>query len=154
MKSPLATAIDALPYARERDAIVRLVVRATRQVSGADGASFVFRQGYDCFYADEDAIGPLWKGQRFPATACISGWTMINGKVAVVDDIMNDARIPVDAYRPTFVRSLVMIPVRQNAPVAAIGAYWKTKHKADENTVSLLRMLAQHTAAALAAARD
>ena len=25
-------------------------------------------------YADEDAIGKLWKGQRFPMSTCISGW--------------------------------------------------------------------------------
>ena len=31
-----------------------------------------------CYYADEDAISPLWKGQRFPMSACISGWAMLN----------------------------------------------------------------------------
>jgi len=30
------------------------------------------------FYADEDAIGPLWKGQRFPMDHCISGWAMVH----------------------------------------------------------------------------
>lgn len=62
---------------------------------------------------------------------------MLNGKVAI-GDIMNDVRIPIDAYKPTFVRSLVMIPVRQQAPVAAIGAYWKTKHTADDGFDKLM----------------
>jgi GAF domain-containing protein len=154
MKTPLAAVIDLLPYTRDRDSIIRIVVRATRQISGADGASFVLRESHECFYADEDAIAPLWKGQRFPASACISGWAMIFGKVAVVEDVMTDPRIPTEAYKPTFVRSLVMVPVRQSAPVAAIGAYWKTKHKADEQTVNLLSTLAQHAAAALAAAQE
>ena len=35
---------------------------------------------------------------------------------------------PLDAYRPTFVKSLVMTPVRLEDPVAAIGAYWATAH--------------------------
>ena len=40
---------------------------------GADGATFVLRDGDCCYYVDEDAISPLWKGQRFPLEACISG---------------------------------------------------------------------------------
>lgn len=138
----------------DRDGIIQLAVRATRQVSGADGASFVLRQGLECFYADEDAIAPLWKGQRFPATACVSGWAMLNGKVAIVEDVANDVRVPYHAYKPTFVRSLVMVPVHQQAPVAAMGAYWKVKYQAPPNIVNLLTVLAQHTAAALAAVKD
>src|SRR5262249_56843927 len=54
------------------------------------------------------AIAPLWKGQRFPMSACISGWSMLNRCPAVISDIYADSRIPHDAYRPTFVKSLVM----------------------------------------------
>ena len=46
---------------------VQAVVRvAARRLTGADGATFVLRDGDSCYYADEDAISPLWKGQRFP----------------------------------------------------------------------------------------
>lgn len=40
---------------------------------GADGATFVQRDGEFCYYADESAIKPLWKGSRFLLTECISG---------------------------------------------------------------------------------
>ncbi len=43
-----------------------VVRHAARELTGADGATFVLRDADKCFYADEDAIAPLWKGQRFP----------------------------------------------------------------------------------------
>jgi hypothetical protein len=42
---------------------------------------------------------------------------MLNRQIAVVPDIYEDARIPHEAYRPTFVKSLVMVPVLQEEPV-------------------------------------
>jgi hypothetical protein len=54
----------------------------------------VLRDNGYCYYADENAISPLWKGKRFPMEACISGWAMLNRKPAVIEDIYQDARIP------------------------------------------------------------
>src|SRR5579862_9391663 len=48
-------------------------------------------------------------------------------------DSRADSRVPHDAYRPTFVKSLVMVPVPQQQPIAAIGAYWQTHHEATWN---------------------
>jgi light-regulated signal transduction histidine kinase (bacteriophytochrome) len=109
----------------------------------------VLRDNEQCYYADEDAIAPLWKGQRFPLSACISGWAMLNRKAAVVEDIEHDARIPLDAYRPTFVRSLVMVPIRTEAPIGAIGNYWATRHTATQEEVGVIQALADATSIAL-----
>ena len=129
---------------------VAAVVRsAARRISGADGVTFVLREGDQCRYLDEDAIGPLWKGRSFPMSACISGWAMLNGMSAVVPDIYADARIPHDAYRPTFVRSLVMTPVRANDPIAAIGAYWAETRDFTDEEVARLEVVARATATAL-----
>ena len=106
---------------------MQITTQAARTLLQADGITFVLREGDLCYYAAEDAISPLWMGRRFPLDACISGWCMIEGKTAVIADIYQDPRIPHDAYRPTFVRSLAMVPVRLKDPVAAIGAYWSYK---------------------------
>ena len=74
---------------------------------------------------------------------------MLNRKPAVIEDIYADARIPHDAYRPTFVRSLVMVPIRTMDPVGAIGLYWAKRHAATEQEVGLARALADSTAVAL-----
>lgn len=120
-----------------------------RRAAGADGATFVLREGNRCFYVEEDAIAPLWKGQRFAIETCISGWAMLHHEVAVVPDIEVDERIPLAAYRPTFVRSLLMVPVGEPEPVAAIGAYWASLHTATDDEVRRLTDLATVTARAL-----
>lgn len=141
--------LDALDRAETVEQVGRVVRTAARAMVGAQGATFVLRDLDKCFYADEDAVAPLWKGQRFPLTHCISGWAMLNGAPAIVPDIELDERIPIEAYRPTFVRSLVMVPVGAEHACAAIGAYWDATHEATPAEVAALRGLADATATAL-----
>jgi GAF domain-containing protein len=123
---------------------------AARRAVLADGAMFVLRDRQMCFYADEDAMSPLWKGQRFALTDCISGWAMLNDEVAVVPDIERDDRVPIEAYRPTFVRSLVMVPIGHERPVGAIGVYWAHRHEATLAELEALGALADAAAEAIA----
>lgn len=145
----LVEVAQELSLSRDLEAIMEVVRRAARELTGADGATFVLRDGDLCFYADEDAISPLWKGHRFPMSACISGWTMLHREAAVIEDIYADPRIPHEAYRPTFVRSLAMVPIRTSAPVGAIGNYWAVQHRATEGELKLLRCLADLTSVAM-----
>jgi signal transduction histidine kinase len=109
----------------------------------------VLRDGPHCYYVDEDAISPLWKGQRFPLETCISGWAMLNSQSAVIPDIYKDSRIPHAAYRPTFVHSLAMVPIRSYAPIGAIGNYWARQHECTPHELMLLEALANTTAVAM-----
>ena len=145
----LVVAIQQLSLARSLDQIQAIVRTSARRLTGADGATFVLRDADRCYYADEDAISPLWKGQRFPMSVCISGWAMLNRHPAVIEDIYADQRIPHDAYRPTFVKSLAMVPIRTLDPVGAIGNYWATRHQPTEREVELLQALADSTAVAM-----
>lgn len=148
----LVETIEALSDARTVEQIAAVVRSAARRITGAAGVAFVLRDGDKCFYLDEDAIGPLWKGRRFPLTACISGWAMLNAETAVIPDIYVDKRIPHDAYRPTFVKSLVMTPVRPRDPIAAIGAYWAAARQPTADEVTKLQIMARATATALESA--
>lgn len=145
----LVETIEALSSARTIDEVAAVVRSSARQISGADGVAFVLRDKGDCWYLDEDAIGPLWKGRRFPMASCISGWAMLHKQTVVIPDIYQDDRIPHDAYRPTFVKSLVMTPVRPEDPIAAIGAYWADGHTPSPGVVAKLQVMARATAAAL-----
>lgn len=145
----LVAAVQALSDARTLDAIMEIVRHAARDLTGADGATFVLRDGDQCHYADENAIAPLWKGRRFPMKICISGWSMIHREPAVIEDIYSDDRIPAEAYRPTFVKSLAMVPIRVEDPIGAIGNYWAHRHRPTAEEVALLQMLANFTATAL-----
>jgi len=145
----LVSVIQQLSLAHDMETIMAIVRGAARELTGADGATFVLREGDFCHYLDEDALGPLWKGSRFPMSRCISGWAMLNRRVAVIEDIYADPRIPLDAYQPTFVKSLVMIPIRTESPIGAIGGYWATRHAATEEEVRLLQTLADSTSIAI-----
>lgn len=145
----LVRAVQELSLARTLPEVQVIVRRAAREIAGADGATFVLRDHEQCFYVDEDAIAPLWKGQRFPLSACISGWAMLNRAPAVIPDIYADPRVPTDAYRPTFVKSLVMVPIRRDAPIGAIGTYWAHNRRAAPEEVELLQALANTTAVAI-----
>ncbi len=149
----LIETIEALSATRTIGEVAEVVRKAARRVSGADGVAFVLRDNNQCWYFDEDAIGPLWKGKRFPLTACISGWAMLNRQTVIIPDIYLDDRIPHDAYRPTFVKSLVMTPVRLEDPVAAIGAYWAKEHVPGPEVVKKLQVIARATASALESGR-
>lgn len=145
----LVNVVQQLSLARDINKITAIVRTAARSLTGADGATFVLRENGLCYYADEDAIAPLWKGQRFPMNACVSGWAMINKRPAVIPDIYTDSRVPVEAYRPTFVRSLVMVPIRTVDPIGAIGNYWAQPHEATADELQLLQSLADATSIAI-----
>jgi hypothetical protein len=142
----LVDAVKNLASAHTLDDIQRIVSTSARKLTGADGATIVLRDGTQCYYADEDAIQPLWKGKRFPMTACISGWVMMNKQHAVIGDIYADERVPIDAYRPTFVKSLAMIPINTVEPLGAIGNYWQEYHVATDMELRLLQTLSDAAA--------
>lgn len=145
----LVETVERLSSARTVEDVAAVIRSAARTISGADGVSFVVRAGQECWYVDEDAIAPLWKGKRFPLEACVSGWAMLNGKMAIIPDIYEDYRVPHDAYRPTFVKSMVMTPVRPADPIAAIGAYWAEKRQPTLEEIMRLELIARATATAL-----
>jgi signal transduction histidine kinase len=145
----LVSVVQRLSLARDLPAIMDIVRHAARNLVGADGATFIVRDGDNAFYAEEDAIGPLWKGRRFPLNTCVSGWSMLNRQPAVIKDIYQDARIAHEGYQSTFVKSLVMMPIRTLAPIGAIGIYWARTHRASNEEVELLQALADSTSVAI-----
>lgn len=148
-RAALVTIVSALSLARTVEQVVVIVRDGARRLLGADGVTFVLRDGDQCHYVDESAVGPLWKGKRFPMSSCISGWCMLNGQTAAIPDIYVDDRIPHDAYRPTFVKSLVMVPVRAQAPIGAIGSYWATTREPRDDEIELIEALANSASLAL-----
>lgn len=149
----LVEAVRSLASARNLDEIAEVVRSAARELSAADGATFVLRESGSCHYLDEDAIAPLWRGRRFPIDTCISGWAMLHKQSVAISDIYADPRIPHDAYRPTFVKSLTISPIRTAEPVGAIGTYWATHHEATVTECRLLQALADTTAVAMESVR-
>ncbi|HDR51416.1 MAG TPA: GAF domain-containing protein, partial [Mariniphaga anaerophila] len=145
----LIESIQQLSAVQSLEKVQDIVVKSARKLIGADGATLVFRENDHCYYMNEDAIQPLWKGKRFPVNECISGWVMQNKKSVVIEDIYSDERILREVYNPTFIKSLAMVPVNINEPIGVIGNYWKKKHTPTETEMQLLQTLADAAARAI-----
>jgi PAS domain S-box-containing protein len=144
----LLQAFRSLLAARDLTSVAAIVSHAARQITGADGACVVLREGDACYYIDEEAIAPLWKGSRFPAEMCVSGMAMREQRVIAIPDITSDPRIPLELYRPTFVTSVLLAPGGDPA-VGAVGAYWQDVHTADQGEIDALSTLADGMAVAV-----
>jgi diguanylate cyclase (GGDEF)-like protein len=151
--STLAAAIDELVAAGSIEDVQQRVHQAARRLTGADAATLVLRDGADCHYVDEDTIQPLWKGRCVPLDDCVTGWSMLHRAPLVIEDIDADERVPPDVYRATFVKSLLVVPIRQIDPLGAIGIYWAEPHLASESEIALVRALAGSAAVAFERAR-
>lgn len=145
----LHTAVADLALLQDVEQAQRIIRSAARRLANAHGSTVVLLDQGRCFYADEDAVSPLWKGQRFPLRQCISGWSILHRQPAIVPDIRVDERVPHAAYRPTFVKSLVIVPMRVEDPVGAIGAYWIQPHRVTDEELTRLQSLAEAAGAAL-----
>jgi len=144
--------VQHLSIARNLESVISIVRQETRELTGADGATFVLRDGHYgnyCYYAEEDAIEPLWKGKQFPLDSCISDWVMQHAESVIIPDINKDPRIPHDAYRPTFVKSLAMVPIRKESPIGVVGVYWATYYRPTHDELDLLQALADSISIAI-----
>ncbi|HEU0033866.1 MAG TPA: ATP-binding protein [Kofleriaceae bacterium] len=127
---------------RSIDELATIVCRLARELTDADGAAFVVREDSTVHYIEEDAIGPLWKGQRFSIESCLSGWAILHRETVTIDDIDRDDRVPIELYRPTFVKSLAVVPVRPEEPLGALGLYWQEPGRPSRETVELAEAIA------------
>lgn len=136
--------VQRLSQVSSESEITGTVTRAIRRLTDADGATFVLKEGESCYYTDEDTAAPAWIGSRFPLPQRIHGWAMAHSHTVVLDDVHGDGHVPppCSAQRPGFLRSLVMVPVRTDGPIAAIGAYWSRPKQPSPSDVAMLEAIA------------
>jgi PAS domain S-box-containing protein len=151
--SHVLNASERLARAASVDEVVSVLRDTARATVGAEGVAVIIENEGRCAYVAEDAVSPLWQGQSFPADHCISGWSMRHRETVAIRDVRLDPRIPQDAYAPTFVRSLVMVPIGRPVPIAALGAYWSDVSDHDPDTIKRLESLARLATIAIENAR-
>lgn len=137
----MAQAIDLLGLAPSAGAALEILREHGRAIAQADGVAIIRREGEEVAYVGEDAISPLWTGQRFPVRQCVSGLAMLERRPIFIPDIRLDPRVPLNAYLSTFVASMAMFPIGHGEPKAAMGVYWAVAQEVDPDTLSLLDTL-------------
>ncbi|MET3858482.1 HWE histidine kinase domain-containing protein [Rhizobium sp. OAE497] len=145
----LTYSVARLAGVRDPKDIVQIVRSTARSMIGCQGIAVIRKEGDLCHYIDEDAIGSLWKGQKFPASACVSGWAMAERRTLVIPDIAMEPRLPSELYQGTFVRAIAMAPVGVAEPVGAIGAYWAAPYSPTDGEIAVLEALASAAATAI-----
>lgn len=141
-----------LSFLYDPERVTEVMRGAVRELLDAEGACFVLREGELAYFADEDAVAPLWKGRRFPLGECAEGRAMLRREPAVVEDALREPGLPRRHYERTFVRGLAVMPVSREDPVGALGAYWARPHRATAAQLDALRALAEVAGLALTAA--
>lgn len=144
----LSEANAQLALAVTHEAVFEILRSHARAITGADGVAVVRREGDEVTYIGEDAISPLWTGQRFPIERCISGLAILAHQPIVIPDISLDDRVPMSAYLATFVKSMAMYPLGHPAPIAALGLYWRTVQPLGADVATLMDFLSQAANAA------
>lgn len=150
----LTEAMSRLSRAGSIDELVDILRSSARTIAGADGITVIRREGNRVAYIAEDALQPLWTGHDFPIENCISGLAIIEARPIHISDIYEDSRVPIEAYEPTFVRSMAMYPIGLMGPSMAMGAYWKSSGEIDPGTSALLASLARYAGVTLGRVTD
>lgn len=144
----LGQANAELADARSHEAVFEILRTHARAITGADGVAVVRREGDEVAYIGEDAISPLWTGQRFPIERCVSGLAILACQPIVIPDIGADDRVPLSAYLATFVKSMAVFPLGRPAPIAALGLYWREVQPLAPDVAALMDFLSQAANAA------
>lgn len=151
-KAPLtliALAMAGMANAGTRDEVFEVVIAMGRSILRSDGVSIALKSGGACRLFAEDSIAPLWASNAPAIDDCIEGWSMVSDQMVIVPAINADRRVSPDQFSDRFVQSLMIAPVRVREPIAAIGAYWATKHIPTSTEIDLLSALAAAASAAL-----
>lgn len=150
----LTEAMSRLSRTGSIDEIVTVLRYCARSIGRADGITVIRRDGDQVSYIAEDALSPLWTGQQFPIEACISGLAILEAHPIHIPDIYDDPRVPIDAYRVTFVRSMAMYPIGLMGPSMAMGAYWAEPGAIDPAASAMLASLARYAGVTLRRVTD
>ncbi|HEX3758647.1 MAG TPA: ATP-binding protein [Kofleriaceae bacterium] len=143
----LVQVVQQLSATHDLATLLATVVRAARELTGADGASVALRDGESGHHAAADGIAPPGRGQRFALDAELAGQVIRGGPPVALDDAGGDPRLP--AAVRGFVRGVAIAPIRRPDPIGALGVYWATPHRASGVELRLLDALADAAAVAI-----
>jgi signal transduction histidine kinase/DNA-binding NarL/FixJ family response regulator len=142
----LIQTIQSLTGASNTERIFELVRQTARALVACDGVMIALRDGEHFHVVEEESIPTFWRGRRLPLEGTIEGWVMRHRAALTVPDVTADVRISPDFYRGTFVKSLVVAPIRTEDPLGVVSLYWDRVRQPTAEEMDLLQALADITA--------
>jgi len=172
----VANTLVTLTGLDEPHAVMALACRAACSLIGANGASFILRDGPFFHHAERSGIAPAWQGVRFAPDEAPAGKVLAEGAPCFIPDSHADENATL--YRPAGIGSLMIIPLPAQAMEAAdamrarpsavsgmgtppgsasvnrsaggIEIYWAQKHEPQADEIHVVELLAATAAKALA----
>lgn len=138
----LIDAIQNLSISQNMNAVIRTINFYARQLVNSESSAFFIQEGDFCVCVDENSTEQLWKGMSIKIESCICNDAHQNNAPVIVEDISSDKRKQLDMFKNTFVKSLVIIPVRTDVFNGSIGIYWAEKRIISDEDISLIQTLA------------
>lgn len=148
----LVAAVRELSRVRSLSDANRVLYRSARGLARAQGVGLTLLEGDYGFHAEEDGLGPGWKGRRMPLEHSVAGSCIRSAKPVVIADVLSDVRLSVAPYWSGPVGSLVAVPVRSADPIGALTCYWSAPRRPTASEVEVLAALADTAAVAVEAA--
>ncbi|MFA6007745.1 MAG: ATP-binding protein [Candidatus Shapirobacteria bacterium] len=145
----LVYAVKNLSAARTMEEIQKVTAASAKALLYCDGVTLMLREGDSYRAVGVDPILPLCGGKPFPLESWINGQSILNKQIAVVPDILADAKLPQDLAKDIPFKSLVLVPVNPDDPFAALGYYWSKEFIPTANEIQLLQTLADAAAKAI-----
>lgn len=143
----LGCVIDSLFLARNMESIASIIRKAVQEITGADGTLFNLVETETGSNKNKTVSFP--KRPEPPVGRYLTMQVMLTGTPVVVEDIHCDDRIPAYVPKPGSITSIVVVPIRPDIAVGAIGAYWSRKHSSAHEVVKVLGFLGDFAFSAL-----
>lgn len=136
----LALALSRMNSARNREQILATMNSEANVLAATDGVCVIAKDGEQLYLASGQRLGPASvTNQRFPLLSALAKRSMNSGTTIVVRDVSRDRDF--SALQSTAIGSLIMVPVGEPAPRAAIAAYWASPHHPRPEEVAVLETL-------------
>jgi diguanylate cyclase len=135
------------------DAVLGTVVQEALRLTSADAAVVEIPDGDELVYRAVAGTAEAHLGMRLPAATAISGLAVRTGQILVCVDSETDERVDREACRRVGARSMVVVPLRNDAQTAGVLKVYSARPAAyGDDQVRVLTLLADMIGSALARA--
>lgn len=155
MRALAAVQQELVTHPLRPDALMDLIARRSRELTGADAAVVEIAQGEFMVYRAVAGTASPWVGVQIPIESSLSGLVYRSGEVMRCDDSETDSRVDRAMARKVGARSMLVVPLgRERAAKGVLKLYSARTTAFTAEDQRLLEMIADLLAAVLAQSHE
>ena len=149
----LADVARAVSESLRMGEVMRLILRHTMSLLGAEGACVSLRRDDYLHVVAAGGIGELLAGLMLPVRASISGRAVLEQRAVISNDVPNDPDVSRQAQRLVRIRNTVVVPLSTARGVIGTLSVFNRRADFEQPDARILQRLADHVAVAIVNAR-